>query len=240
MTELAIIVIYIFFLFIVLLHVAIRMGIMMFKVRCFAEFTTNIRFIFPILFSFIILFSTISISSATDVLEWAILFDVFLDLLESLRIKSLKNLSNFLLTVSSNLSLLVIIKWAASPFSGSDGFGYIRSCGRNTSNTFFNSYIGDHVWLITSKQTLPDLFWRVRMMKRSYFYRFLGNHGLQKKRAWILSDDLFMKFSDEIIAFYPSQNYLKLLYEYLRFVDIRMKYFIHKSDWWRFVWVLFW
>jgi hypothetical protein len=46
---------------------------------------------------------------------------------------------------------------AASPLSGSDGFGYRSSCGRKTSKMLIMSYIGDHVWLMTSRQTLPLL-----------------------------------------------------------------------------------
>ena len=34
---------------------------------------------------------------------------------------------------------------AASPFSGSWGFGYVRSCGRKTSKMLIISYIGDQV-----------------------------------------------------------------------------------------------
>lgn len=45
---------------------------------------------------------------------------------------------------------------AASPFSGSAAFGYRRSCGRNVSKMLTMSNIGDHVWLITSRQTEPD------------------------------------------------------------------------------------
>lgn len=46
---------------------------------------------------------------------------------------------------------------AASELSGSLGFGYIRSWGRKMLNTLMSSYIGDHVWLMTSRQTVPDL-----------------------------------------------------------------------------------
>lgn len=45
---------------------------------------------------------------------------------------------------------------AASPFNGSSGLGYRRSCGRNMSNTFTRSNIGLQVWLITSRHTDPD------------------------------------------------------------------------------------
>ena len=50
-----------------------------------------------------------------------------------------------------------IISAAASPFSGSVGLGYRRSCGRKTSKMLIMSYMGDQVWLMTSRQTLPDL-----------------------------------------------------------------------------------
>ena len=43
------------------------------------------------------------------------------------------------LTCSSYFALSLIIKAAASPFNGSDGFGYSKSCGRNTSKTFTRS-----------------------------------------------------------------------------------------------------
>ncbi len=46
---------------------------------------------------------------------------------------------------------------AASPFKGSVGFGYRKSCGRKTSKMLIISNIGDQVWLITSRQTEPDL-----------------------------------------------------------------------------------
>src|SRR5690606_68968 len=46
---------------------------------------------------------------------------------------------------------------AASPFSGSVGFGYRSSCGRQTSKMLIMSNIGDHVWFMTSRQTDPDL-----------------------------------------------------------------------------------
>lgn len=49
------------------------------------------------------------------------------------------------------------INAAASPLRGSEGFGYRRRCGRKASNMFIMSYIGDQVWLITSRQTDPDL-----------------------------------------------------------------------------------
>lgn len=46
---------------------------------------------------------------------------------------------------------------AASPLRGSDGFGYRRSWGRKTSKMLIISYIGDQVWLMTSRHTDPDL-----------------------------------------------------------------------------------
>src|SRR3990167_1919785 len=52
---------------------------------------------------------------------------------------------------------LVFSKLAASMLSGSEGFGYVRSCGRKLSKMFTSSYIGDQVWLMTSKQMDPDL-----------------------------------------------------------------------------------
>jgi len=36
-------------------------------------------------------------------------------------------------------------------------FGYVSNCGRKTSKTLMRSNMGDHDWLITSRQTLPDL-----------------------------------------------------------------------------------
>ncbi len=61
------------------------------------------------------------------------------------------------LTFSLYASIFFIYKAAACWLSGSDAFGYKRSWGKKTLNTFTNSYIGLHFWLITSKQTLPDL-----------------------------------------------------------------------------------
>ena len=80
---------------------------------------------------------------------------------------------------------------AASPFSGSVGFGYNSSCGRKTSNTLIRSAscvwwsvkkvksllslfsacqrapnIGLHVWLITSKHTEPPLRGRRAQTRR--------------------------------------------------------------------------
>jgi hypothetical protein len=46
---------------------------------------------------------------------------------------------------------------AASPFKGSVGLGYRSSCGRKTSKILIISNMGDQVWLMTSKQTDPDL-----------------------------------------------------------------------------------
>lgn len=46
---------------------------------------------------------------------------------------------------------------AASPFSGSVGLGYRRSCGRKLSKMLIMSNMGDHVWFITSRQTDPEL-----------------------------------------------------------------------------------
>lgn len=46
---------------------------------------------------------------------------------------------------------------AASPFRGSVGFGYRRSCGKKTSKMLIMSNIGDQVWLMTSRQTDPEL-----------------------------------------------------------------------------------
>ncbi|KAH3687143.1 hypothetical protein WICPIJ_001858 [Wickerhamomyces pijperi] len=37
------------------------------------------------------------------------------------------------------------IKLAASPFKGSEGFGYVKSCGRKVSKILEMSNIGDHV-----------------------------------------------------------------------------------------------
>lgn len=45
---------------------------------------------------------------------------------------------------------------AASPFKGSAAFGYRSNCGRNVSKMLTMSNMGDHVWLITSRQTEPD------------------------------------------------------------------------------------
>lgn len=44
---------------------------------------------------------------------------------------------------------------AASPFRGSDAFGYSRSCGRNTVKMLTRSNMGDHVWLMTSRHIDP-------------------------------------------------------------------------------------
>jgi hypothetical protein len=46
---------------------------------------------------------------------------------------------------------------AASGFKGSLGLGYNKSYGKKIWNTFNKSNIGDQVWLITSRQTEPDL-----------------------------------------------------------------------------------
>lgn len=46
---------------------------------------------------------------------------------------------------------------AASPLSGSEGFGYRKRWGRKASNMLIISYMGDQVWLMTSRQTEPDL-----------------------------------------------------------------------------------
>jgi len=46
---------------------------------------------------------------------------------------------------------------AASPLRGSVGFGYRSSCGMKTSKMLIMSYMGDHVWLMTSRQTEPEL-----------------------------------------------------------------------------------
>lgn len=46
---------------------------------------------------------------------------------------------------------------AASPFNGSDGLGYRSNCGRKTSKMLIISYMGDQVWLMTSRQTDPEL-----------------------------------------------------------------------------------
>lgn len=48
-------------------------------------------------------------------------------------------------------------KAAASPFRGSVGLGYRRSWGRKTSKMLIMSNMGDQVWLITSRQTEPEL-----------------------------------------------------------------------------------
>ena len=47
--------------------------------------------------------------------------------------------------------------WAASGFRGSVGLGYSSSWGKKISKMLIKSYMGDQVWLITSRQTEPDL-----------------------------------------------------------------------------------
>ena len=46
---------------------------------------------------------------------------------------------------------------AASLFKGSFGLGYSNNCGRKMEKMLTRSYMGDQVWLITSRQTLPEL-----------------------------------------------------------------------------------
>lgn len=53
-----------------------------------------------------------------------------------------------------------MINAAASPFSGSAGLGYRNNCGRKTSKMLIMSYMGDQVWLMTSRQTDPELYGR--------------------------------------------------------------------------------
>lgn len=80
---------------------------------------------------------------------------------------------------------------AASPFSGSVGFGYRRSCGRKTSNMLIMSNIGDQVWLITSRQTDPDLR-RVSVLFlyvascdiRLTAHQYLGGRFDWRNRCW--------------------------------------------------------
>lgn len=76
----------------------------------------------------------------------------------------LKRVSKRTILVNHKIPLILVsyVFWsrieseAASPLSGSVGFGYLSNCGRNTSKMFIKSNIGDHVWLMTSRQTLPD------------------------------------------------------------------------------------
>lgn len=49
------------------------------------------------------------------------------------------------------------ISAAASPFSGSEGLGYRRRWGRKASKMLIMLYMGDQVWLMTSRHTEPEL-----------------------------------------------------------------------------------
>ena len=77
--------------------------------------------------------------------------------LENFLLHSSSNRAQLPLTLTSYVFGSRIRSAAASPFRGSVGFGYRRSCGRKTSNILIMSNMGDQVWLITSRQTDPEL-----------------------------------------------------------------------------------
>lgn len=72
------------------------------------------------------------------------------------------------LTNLLNLSGSRFIMAAASGFSGSAGLAYARSCGRKTVKMCDRSKRGLQLWLITSRQTLPErssmLGWKMRVL----------------------------------------------------------------------------
>lgn len=95
----------------------------------------------------------------------------FSDKKQSYNIEYLPKLSPF--TFFSYWFLSFIISDAASPFNGSEGFGYSKSCGRNTSNTFKRSahqYMLGQMW---QKLTVYEHLWCYQHLELNSNKKFL-------------------------------------------------------------------
>lgn len=100
---------------------------------------------------------------------------LYLDLMSSSMAAWLAYYSTYCFILSLYFCSYLIWSWAASGFSGSDGFGYSKSYGRKTSKMLMRSYIGDHVWLMTSRHTDPELEYEKRWVQLILFYLRLIN-----------------------------------------------------------------